>query len=369
MAPKKKVEDEPPPPEDFLPPGWSLGCEVFWGEALFRFEEDGLQVRCGQKGTLAVVHELAEDGAIEFVDVKFDELPESKKVRFSAILREPPPLELYSDLSTGLSLPLRGKDVSELWSLHEDYDAQSGLISAWLRLMETFPVPEQRQIVCDFHLFVIIHARSLCLTGVQGAVFTSIMCQVLAMMKCVAVEDEKGPSKEQLSAVTASACFDEFQRLILVHSMDKPPECLQIFKGSEVRLLTDFVAQTFFKHFLLYQYCLNFNRDVETLRFGIGLSRPFPPPELSGARKVARKVKEEDPDSITDEHDDKLPGSCEPADGQEQGELNEDEEIERMVAEKLLEVEERLKAKVNQREEDFRQRMEEDAASGKKRGK
>lgn len=59
----------------------------------------------------------------------------------------------------------------------------------------------------------------------------------------------------------AADCFREFQRLVLQHAAANPPESLAIFKVSEAKLLTDFAAATFFKHLLLYQFCMNCPQD------------------------------------------------------------------------------------------------------------
>merc|ERR1712124_132510 len=79
---------------------------------------------------------------------------------------------------------------------------------------------------------------------------------------------------------TSEVCFREFQKLMLLHAREDPPNRLGIFRDSEVRLLTDFASVTLFKHYLLYQYCINFDREIETLRFNAHLERPSAPPDL-----------------------------------------------------------------------------------------
>ena len=39
---------------------------------------------------------------------------------------------------------------------------------------------------------------------------------------------------------------------------------------------------------MLYQFCARCDRDVETLRFSVGVERPIPPPALGIARQKRR---------------------------------------------------------------------------------
>merc|ERR1711907_336589 len=92
---------------------------------------------------------------------------------------------------------------------------------------------------------------------------------------------------------TAARCFEEFQQLVLMHSRQDPPQSLGIFRDSEVRLLTDFASVTLFKHYLLYQYCINFDREIETLRFNPHVERPSAPPDLSmGPQKKVERPRQ-----------------------------------------------------------------------------
>merc|ERR1712151_962222 len=175
-------------------------------------------------------------------------------------------------------------------------------------------------------------------------------------MKCETTSGK--PRLEDMSGV--STCFKEFERLILIHAMNSPPERLEIFKANEVKLLTDFTSTTLFKHFLLHQYCLNFDREVETKHISVSVQRPWAPAELvdlSAAKEVAKKAKEEQARSLE---------ACEAAEGGEQAqevspeneELTEEQEVERLVLQKLEETKAKLEAKLQDREQVFLERLE-----------
>merc|ERR1712087_583763 len=106
---------------------------------------------------------------------------------------------------------------------------------------------------------------------------------------------------------------------VLMHAKQDPPNRLGIFRDSEVRLLTDFATVTLFKHFLLYQYCINFDREIETLRFNPHLERPSPPPDLKLSNLRERRQPVAESTHLTGEQSQELPSGPE-----EQGEPTEE---------------------------------------------
>ncbi|XP_033108501.1 coiled-coil domain-containing protein 189-like [Anneissia japonica] len=49
-------------------------------------------------------------------------------------------------------------------------------------------------------------------------------------------------------------CYDYFKELILCHAVKRPPWSINIFSPEQVRLVTDYVLGTYFKHYKLYKY-------------------------------------------------------------------------------------------------------------------
>lgn len=359
MPPKKKVEEEAPAPEECLPAGFSIGCQVYWIEEDREFEDTGELLKCAQGGQLHAVPELAEhqreDGStmycVESVEVQFDGLQQPHKVAIKSIGLQPPPMEILRELSTGLKLPLTGRDVERVWAVQSDFDKQAKLVTKLLDLDSAFSSQSRREIVCDFHIFNLTHAKSICLTSLQAAAFLSIMQKMLVMMSSQPVTVRSRPS----DLCTVSTCFKEFERLILMHSVNDPPERLEIFRGSEVRLLTDFSSMTLFKHFLLYQYCANFEREVQTLRFAMSVERPLPLLDLNAATlKPSRSRSQEAGEGAARD--------APPEAAAEVGESTEEQEIERLVRERLRETEAALEAKLAAREGALLARLEEEAA-------
>ncbi|XP_071508108.1 cilia- and flagella-associated protein 119-like [Diadema antillarum] len=78
-------------------------------------------------------------------------------------------------------------------------------------------------------------------------------------------------SKEQLSAFfsivkkthmvcvetpfgNVEQCYDYFRELVLCHAVLRPPWSVNIFTHEHVRLIIDYVVNTYFRHFKLYKY-------------------------------------------------------------------------------------------------------------------
>lgn len=358
MPPKKA--EEPPPPEELLARhggGFTIGGEVYWVQFTKQLE-NGAEIKPGMKGILEALGDLAEEFAIVNVSVKFEEFEDPQLIPLASLSINPPPLDMLDSLSTGLKLPLRGVDVEKIWALGEtSWDKQSELIMQLLGLKERYGTG-RREIVCDFHLYNLVHAKSLCLTTAQGAVFHAIMEEMLTLMRSATATVGSRPE----DMCTAEQCFERFQSMILAHARQDPPSRLGIFRDSEVRLLTDFASVTLFKHYLLYQYCINFDREIETLRCNANLERPSPPPDLSlGTFKKPADRKKDLPENGHHAGGEKEEAPAE----QEDRELTEEEKIEQLVLEKLRETEEKLQARLDQRESDFMQRLEE--KNGKKK--
>jgi hypothetical protein len=360
MPPKK--QEEPPPPEELLAKhggGFTLGGEVHWVHFTKQLES-GVEIKPGMTGTLEALGELTDELTIDLVTVKFEAFEDSQLVPLSSLSIDPPPLDMLDALSTDLKLPLRGVDVEKIWALGENsWDKQSDLIMQLLGLKERYGTG-RREIICDFYLYNLVHAKSLCLTTTQGAVFHAIMDEMLTMMRNVAATPEMRPE----DMCTAEQCFNRFQQLILAHARQDPPSRLGIFRDSEVRMLTDFASVTLFKHYLLYQYCINFDREIETLRFNAHLERPSAPPDLSlgSFKKPAVDRQKQVPENG---HTDRELNQEAPDYEEEIGELTEEDQIQQLVLEKLRETEEKLQARLEQREADFMQRLE--AQGGKKK--
>ena len=73
--------------------------------------------------------------------------------------------------------------------------------------------------------------------------------------------------------------YNYFKDLVLCHSVKRPPFSLDIFGASRAKKLTEYVINTFFRHFKLYKYCFTpkVRLDLTINYFGT----PVTPPPLT----------------------------------------------------------------------------------------
>eukprot|EP00811_Abedinium_folium_P036072 NODE_8815_length_1468_cov_3.138702.p1 GENE.NODE_8815_length_1468_cov_3.138702~~NODE_8815_length_1468_cov_3.138702.p1 ORF type:complete len:379 (-),score=118.27 NODE_8815_length_1468_cov_3.138702:330-1352(-) len=268
------------------------------------------------------------------------------------------PRPLVAGLST--PLPLTTEDVERIWAFGDDHVRQEAVITEVFGLVEAYPLEPRRLIVRDFLMGCLLHSRAIALAPAQGAAFVAIMLHLLEMCK--------GPCDEPRHEDCA-ACFDELKRLLMVNSVEDPPERLFIFRAQHARMLADFASQTFFRHFLLYQYCLNCNQEREVLRFTLPVGKPPPLPDLLvaeflpgvqpsvpvKAKKAAAELGSGEPGTPSREARNLRAA---PQAEDEGAELTEAQRIERLVRGKLAETEAKLEQKLQKRHSDFLAQLE-----------
>lgn len=92
---------------------------------------------------------------------------------------------------------------------------------------------------------------------------------------------------KNVHALCVSSMFDNhsdalsyFQKLVIQHSVSRPPFSVQIFNPNEVKNLNEYVLSTYFKHYKLYKYA--FTRRVH---LNISLAYTGEEPEIKTENK------------------------------------------------------------------------------------
>jgi len=192
-----------------------------------------------------------------------------------------PTTETTEDLpsiSGGLEWTFKPSEVGE-WS-ELDHDDIKDRISQKLGYNEEL-TDFKRDIITDFHLFNLVHTRSICLNDKQGAVFMNIMLQVLQKL-----HSQSQTCKYPGDSAQYPEVFEYFKQLLSAHCA---PSVTRFFTLQEARLLIDFVTLTFFKHFLLYQYCLIYAREVQVIKADVQVETAHPPLPLNIAKFVPKE--------------------------------------------------------------------------------
>eukprot|EP00441_Pelagodinium_beii_P034954 CAMPEP_0197652478 /NCGR_PEP_ID=MMETSP1338-20131121/34472_1 /TAXON_ID=43686 ORGANISM="Pelagodinium beii, Strain RCC1491" /NCGR_SAMPLE_ID=MMETSP1338 /ASSEMBLY_ACC=CAM_ASM_000754 /LENGTH=266 /DNA_ID=CAMNT_0043227357 /DNA_START=32 /DNA_END=832 /DNA_ORIENTATION=+ len=104
------------------------------------------------------------------------------------------------------------------------------------------------QILVDMHY----HNYSFCVSSAFPPEKTSTF---LSIMKIV-LEDAVR------LRLTPEDAFDTFQGWLLKHSVERPPRSVGIFSFDDLKLIVEYVTNTFFRHYRLYMYAFMTHCDV-----------------------------------------------------------------------------------------------------------
>lgn len=100
-------------------------------------------------------------------------------------------------------------------------------------------------------------------------------------------------------------CYDYFKELVLCHAVLRPPWSVNLFGHEHVRLVIDYVVNTYFRHFKLYKYVFTPLVKLDLSISYAGMPEEDEPQtqeeELKAIEEEADGPTEEDQDQITPE--------------------------------------------------------------------
>jgi hypothetical protein len=177
---------------------------------------------------------------------------------------------------------LVGKDVSEAdldaIASEPNKDRARAHLAACMDLDQDEGLPTD--IVADLHFGNFLFCHACQFTPEKTSCFLSIMKQVLRTMV-----------SERLDS---SQTFELLRTLLLRHSVPRPPWSIAVFSANDLKVVTDYVVNTFFRHFKLYQYVYVPHRQLR-LRTKPHRTLPLIPPAhpLLEQHLVDEKAQEE----------------------------------------------------------------------------
>mmetsp|Transcript_13051 Transcript_13051/g.22980 ORF Transcript_13051/g.22980 Transcript_13051/m.22980 type:complete len:179 (+) Transcript_13051:143-679(+) len=74
-----------------------------------------------------------------------------------------------------------------------------------------------------------------------------------------------------------------FKERMLEHSVESPPERVGVFTLQEVRLVTDYIGKSFYRHYKAHQYCFSRRQPVVQSKRVLTVETPPVPPPLASA--------------------------------------------------------------------------------------
>ncbi|KAG4100608.1 hypothetical protein H8356DRAFT_302215 [Neocallimastix lanati (nom. inval.)] len=130
------------------------------------------------------------------------------------------------------------KQINQFYDTTIQQDAIS-LIEAWFPSSDESKI--KKSILYDFYYFILMFAQEINLEPIQISIFFSIMKKTHEV--CIASPFMK-----------LQEDYDYFQKLVLMHSIDRPPMSKKYFSLEQMKQITEYATNTYFRHYTMYKY-------------------------------------------------------------------------------------------------------------------
>ena len=132
-------------------------------------------------------------------------------------------------------------DVERLLGACSETETLQQALAEILGLDVSHSSNKQALIELDMYTYAILFAKKKDLTHEQVSAFFTILKSVHLM--CISTPFDN-----------LQETFQYFKELLLRHSINRPPYSTSLFTIEQVRDITEYVLNTYFKHFKLYKY-------------------------------------------------------------------------------------------------------------------
>lgn len=146
-------------------------------------------------------------------------------------------------------------------SLNADHIKQ---VLADIFMLDNYKENLKLGIIMDLYYYTLQYARQMNFTPEKTSAFFSIVKKVFE----VCIETPFG---------NLDHTFEYFKDLIHCHSINRPPYSIELFTPDEVRKITEYTINTFFRHFKMYKYAFTPLVRLDLAVNYIGMP-PSPPP-------------------------------------------------------------------------------------------
>ncbi|XP_041349757.1 coiled-coil domain-containing protein 189-like [Gigantopelta aegis] len=133
--------------------------------------------------------------------------------------------------------------------------------------------------------------------------------------------------------------FNYFKALLLCHAVNRPPHSIELFNADEVRKITEYAINTYFRHFKMYKYVFTPLVKLDLAMNYIGMSMTPPPSETDD---------QEDQDTTLDEQVDTTAGETDDQKTEETEESPAKKELRTMIQAFLAEEIKKMKQNVDE---------------------
>ena len=100
---------------------------------------------------------------------------------------------------------------------------------------------QRADVLLDFHFYNYAFCKDQGFTAAKTSCFFSILKRV--------VQQDTNINTEAIAV-----SFERFKNLLLKHSVQRPPHSVAIFNTDDVGKITDYIANSYYRHFHLYKF-------------------------------------------------------------------------------------------------------------------
>jgi len=200
-------------------------------------------------GGIEFLRSAIEDGKLKGLDEKADLQPAS---RLLADLEQKQRFMAFTDVPR--------EEMAELRRCRTREDAKS-LLMRCMRISNEDGF--QSEILAEFHFHNFGFCQKQCFSDEQASTFLSIMRQL----------HQRSVADSKMSIQDA---FVLFRQLMDGHSVQRPPYTVGVFSAGESETITDYVSETFFQHYKMYQYVYVKSKELYLQVVSEDLAPPIP---------------------------------------------------------------------------------------------
>lgn len=131
----------------------------------------------------------------------------------------------------------------DLLERNSDANGVRALLIDFFKIGESHSDPRKVEIATDFHFYNYAFCKESAFDALKTSTFLTLMNKL--MLDDVAIICRHHTVKDS---------YDSFQKLLLRHSVERPPKSVGVFSEKDVSRIHDFVINSYFRHFLLYKY-------------------------------------------------------------------------------------------------------------------
>ncbi|XP_003227734.1 cilia- and flagella-associated protein 119 isoform X1 [Anolis carolinensis] len=151
-------------------------------------------------------------------------------------------------------------------------DSLKSLLAELLHLQD-FESNPRSAILLDLYFYTIQFSREQGFNREQTSTFFSIVKDVHEA--CV---ETPLPNVEE--------CYSYFKELVFCHSIRRPPFSIDLFNQDHLVLITDYMINTYFRHFKLYKYVFTPQVRLDISFTYLGMPEPEPKEEEAAAESL-----------------------------------------------------------------------------------